>query len=217
MIHPLAGKWRFVELDLWGNRESVDQRELAHIRFDEQHGGEFSFGDVTGKFDCSYAKTKIYFLWDGREEMGEVSGEGWAELKDDGSVTGEIHFDDGEDASFIAEKWDSLKTSGTHYDRQLIEEQAERNAPCPKIEPSAAGMNGFAIAVFALTIFFGIAGIDAEGRVFWAILVVLFGGIFGPYIYFNNQRRRHSREWMRLDSIARERDARIAVKSDDPT
>jgi len=106
MIHPLAGKWRIVEMELW-DREFIDLLGPGFIRIDDQVGGEFRFGAVTGTLDCSYAKVSIHFNWEGSDEMDEASGEGWAELQDDGSLNGEISFHHGDESSFIATRWTS--------------------------------------------------------------------------------------------------------------
>ena len=42
--------------------------------------------------------------------MDPASGDGWAELRDDGSLKGEICFHDGDEITFIARPW---KTSST--------------------------------------------------------------------------------------------------------
>jgi hypothetical protein len=76
---------------------------------DDQGGGEFCFGAVTGTLDCSYAKVSIHFTWEGSDEMDEASGDGYAELRDDGSITGEITFHRGDESSFNAARWTSSK------------------------------------------------------------------------------------------------------------
>ncbi len=98
---------------------------------------------------------------------------------------------------------------GAMHDPDSISEQAERNAPYPKIEPSHAGLTGFMITGFAMVIFLAISGIEMEGhtRVALAVYAMIAAGFAGPFIYFNNQKRRHWREWARLDSLARERNA----------
>jgi hypothetical protein len=90
--------------------------------------------------------------------------------------------------------------SGMHV-HDPIEEEAERIAPYPKVEPSWAGMTGFAIAGFSLILFCGLAGIELEDhpnpRVWLAFMVMLAVGFAAPFIYFNNQKRRHFAEWER--------------------
>ena len=101
---------------------------------------------------------------------------------------------------------------GAMLDRDSIEKEAERIAPYPKTEPSWAGMYGFTMAAFSLALFVALAGIDFEEnrRAYLAFLAMLVVGYAGPFVYFNNQKRRHFRAWARLDTQARERDADLA-------
>jgi hypothetical protein len=41
--HPLIGKWRIVEADLW-DRDYLDLIEPARISFGKDRRGEFAFG-----------------------------------------------------------------------------------------------------------------------------------------------------------------------------
>ena len=41
----------------------------------------------------------------GADEGDEVSGEGWAELDEDGSIRGKIAFHNGDEATFKARRW----------------------------------------------------------------------------------------------------------------
>ncbi|MGH6820771.1 MAG: hypothetical protein ACREDU_07925 [Methylocella sp.] len=109
MTHPLTGKWRIVEMELW-DRAFINLVGPGFIVFDDQGGGEFAFGAVTGVLDCAYAKTSIHFTWEGNDEMDEASGDGSAELQDDGSLNGEISFHHGDESSFIATNWTSSTT-----------------------------------------------------------------------------------------------------------
>lgn len=79
MTHPLAGKWRVVEMKLRGCG-LISLLGTGHITFDDQDGSEFCFGAITGALDCSYAKASIHFTWGG-----------CAELEED-SVTGEFRY-----------------------------------------------------------------------------------------------------------------------------
>lgn len=106
MTHPPAGKWRIIAMELWG-RDFIDLLGPGYVAFDDQGNGEFCFGAVTATLDCSYAKASIHFTWDGFDEMDEVCGDGYAELQDDGSVTGEISYHNGDESSFTAARWTS--------------------------------------------------------------------------------------------------------------
>jgi PHD/YefM family antitoxin component YafN of YafNO toxin-antitoxin module len=102
--HPLLGKWRIVEMALW-DRDYLDMEEPAYITFNERGGGEFVFGLVYGSLDCGYSPRSIDFTWVGNDEMDDASGDGWAELQDDGTVMGEIAFFQGDESEFKAQRW----------------------------------------------------------------------------------------------------------------
>lgn len=97
----LAGKWRIVEMELWG-ADFLDMLEPAYIAFDGKGSGEFLFGCVIASLDCDDTPGGTEFTWQGHDEMDEASGDGFAELEDDGSLTGEIHFHNGDESTFKA-------------------------------------------------------------------------------------------------------------------
>jgi hypothetical protein len=69
-----------------------DLVEPAYILFENNGGGEFSFGCCTGHiWEASNANaTSIDFSRDESDEMDEACGDGSAELQPDGSLHGEI-------------------------------------------------------------------------------------------------------------------------------
>ena len=79
----LKGKWRIVEMALW-DLDFLDMMEPAYILFDGTASGEFAFGCVTGQIHCRPAAKGADFTWKGNNEMDDASGDGWAELQDDG-------------------------------------------------------------------------------------------------------------------------------------
>ena len=102
--HPLLGKWRIVEMALWDS-DFLDLVEPAYIRFDAQGRGEFVFGAVQGSLHCRYGPASVRFTWQGSDEMDPASGAGDAELDEDGLLTGEIRFHDGDNSAFKARRW----------------------------------------------------------------------------------------------------------------
>jgi hypothetical protein len=102
--HPLIGKWRIVEADLW-DKAYLDMLEAAFIEFKHSGRGEVRFGCVVGELNCSYSATAADFTLQGHDEMDETSGEGIALFQDGGSLTVEFSFDNGDDAIFKAKKW----------------------------------------------------------------------------------------------------------------
>jgi len=47
----------------------------------------------------------IDFDWNGADEGSHVTGTGWADLREDGWLEGEIAYDNGNETSFIAKPW----------------------------------------------------------------------------------------------------------------
>lgn len=106
MSHPLTGKWRIEEMELW-DQGFIDLLGPGFISFDDQGGGEFHFGAVDGQLECGYAKSTIHFTWEGSDEMDQAEGDGYAQLEDDGTITGEINFHRGDESTFTASRWTS--------------------------------------------------------------------------------------------------------------
>ena len=86
----LVGRWRIVEADLW-DRDYLDLCGPAVIAIGADGRGEIAFGAMQGTLDIEYSQSSIGFTWLGFDEMDEVSGEGSAELLDDGAI--EIAFE----------------------------------------------------------------------------------------------------------------------------
>ena len=102
--NPLIGKWRLVEADLW-DREYLDMLGPAFIEFKRNGRGEVRFGCVVGGLDCSYSSGAADFTWQGHDEMDEANGDGIALLEDNGSLTVEFSFHNGDETTFKAKKW----------------------------------------------------------------------------------------------------------------
>ena len=100
----LIGKWRIIEMGLW-DKDYLDMVEPAYIQFQANGLGEFKFGCVVGGLDCTLLTDAADFTWQGSDEMDPVSGDGWAELDDDGTISGEITFHLGDESTFKARKW----------------------------------------------------------------------------------------------------------------
>jgi hypothetical protein len=73
----------------------------AFIMFDED-GGEFAFDCLTGCIHGPCDGDDVQFGWQVNDEMEPASGNGWAELQQDGSLEGEICLLNGDDIPFIA-------------------------------------------------------------------------------------------------------------------
>jgi hypothetical protein len=79
--------------------------EPAFIEFEPDGRGQVRFGCVVGGLDCSYSAVAADFTWQGHDEMDETSGDGLALLQEDGSLSVEFSFHNGDDATFKAKKW----------------------------------------------------------------------------------------------------------------
>ncbi len=100
----MKGKWRIVSMAMW-DKNFLDMIEPAHISFNDQDEGSFAFGCINATLACSLTTTDADFTFEGQDEMEPTSGEGWAELQPDGSLEGEISFQNGDETSFTATKW----------------------------------------------------------------------------------------------------------------
>lgn len=106
----VQGKWRIVEMPDY-EADYPDMMDPAYILFEANGSGEFAFGCVTGHIWGAGRTSAVEFSWDGNDEMDEACGDGWAELRPDGSLTGEIRFHTGDEASFIAKPWAGFSTA----------------------------------------------------------------------------------------------------------
>jgi hypothetical protein len=106
----MKGKWRIVKMPDY-TADFLDTVEPAYILFDDEGGGEFAFGCVTGAIHGAGDTNAVEFSWIGNDEMDEAQGDGWAELQASGSLKGQISFRGGDEANFIAKPWDTSSTA----------------------------------------------------------------------------------------------------------
>jgi len=64
---------------------------------DDRHG-EIAFGAFQASLDIKYGRESIGFTWEGWDEGDQVSGDGSAELLDDGSIEIEFAIHKGDEA-----------------------------------------------------------------------------------------------------------------------
>ena len=60
----VIGRWRIVEGDQW-DRDYLDLVDPAFIRFDRDGYGELAFGVVTAGLNLQYARTVVFFTFEG--------------------------------------------------------------------------------------------------------------------------------------------------------
>ena len=99
----LVGRWRIVEADIW-DRDHLDLCGPAMITITARGHGEIAFGALQAGLDIAYSRSSIGFTWQGCEEMDEVSGDGSAELLDDGSLEIEFLYNNGDEAILKAKR-----------------------------------------------------------------------------------------------------------------
>lgn len=102
----VTGRWRIVETDLW-DQEHLDVVAPASIEFKPDRTGRFGFIAVSGWMDWRNEPadvSRVEFSWEGTDEGDQVSGRGWARVRDDGCLHGHIYFHLGDDTGFRAER-----------------------------------------------------------------------------------------------------------------
>lgn len=100
----IVGKWRIVETAIW-DKQHLDLCGPAFIEIDAQGQGEMAFGALEASLDCAFTPSGIDFDWNGADEGDQVCGDGWAGLRDDGCLEGEIAYHNGDETTFIAAPW----------------------------------------------------------------------------------------------------------------
>ncbi|MCJ9672015.1 hypothetical protein [Neorhizobium sp. SHOUNA12B] len=98
----LIGRWRIVEADLW-DRDYLDLVQPAAISIGAGGRGEIAFGAMQATLDLGYSQSTISFTWYGFDEMDEISGDGHAELLDDGSIEIAFAYQNGDEAVLKAQ------------------------------------------------------------------------------------------------------------------
>jgi len=109
-IDRLVGKWRIVETGLWP-REHLDLCGPAFLRIGATGQGDMVFGALDASLDCGFTPAGIDFEWNGADEGDQVSGDGWADLRDDGCLEGEITYHNGDETTFVAEPWERFSAT----------------------------------------------------------------------------------------------------------
>jgi hypothetical protein len=99
----LLGRWRIVEADIW-DRDHLDLCGPAMITIGAGGHGEIAFGAMEAALEIAYGRTSIDFTWIGFDEGDDVSGEGSAELLDDGAIEIEFAYRNGDEAVLKAKR-----------------------------------------------------------------------------------------------------------------
>jgi hypothetical protein len=109
LLHPVVGKWRIIESDMW-DKDYLDLVEPAKAIFADpdtcnRGHSEITFGVVDVRLTLEYSQTMIAFTFYGDSEGDDISGSGWAEVLEDGTLEIEFTFLGGDEAVFKAVRW----------------------------------------------------------------------------------------------------------------
>jgi hypothetical protein len=80
-----VGKWRIVESGTWP-RYHLDLCGPAFLRTDADGTGEMAFGALCASIASGSTPSGIDFEWNGADESDQVTGTGWADLREDGCL-----------------------------------------------------------------------------------------------------------------------------------
>jgi len=97
----IVGRWRIVAADTW-DRAYLDLSGSAHLTIGGDGRAEFAFGALQASGEIEYARTMVFFRWEGFDEGDEIAGEASAELQDNGSLEIDLSFNNGDDATLTA-------------------------------------------------------------------------------------------------------------------
>ena len=110
IANRIAGKWRIIETVAW-DKQHLDLCGPAFIEIDHQGRGGMAFGALNAALDCRFTPDGIDFDWNGSDEGDQVSGTGWADLREDGCLEGEIAYHSGDETTFIAAPWERFSAA----------------------------------------------------------------------------------------------------------
>ena len=97
----LHGNWQIARRTSGTGPVSTSLRPLSSPQMSASIG-EMVYGGLHVRLECAYTQSRFDFARDGFDEAEEVSAEECAELQADGSIVGEISYNDGDDTSFKA-------------------------------------------------------------------------------------------------------------------
>ena len=86
------------------DRGYLDLDGPATITIGSDNNGEIAFGALQAGHDIGYSPLMVFFTWNGCDEMDEVTGDGHAELLDDGSIKVTFAYHNGDEAILKAKR-----------------------------------------------------------------------------------------------------------------
>ena len=120
------GRWRIIEMEVWG-KDYLDLVVPAHITFDDEAMGSFQFGTVNGWLDCRFSNAIAYRSSSspgkGNDDSDLGCGRGWAKLDPEAGIEGQLFIHQSDDSSFKAIREATPKTQHSKAARSLIGNQ----------------------------------------------------------------------------------------------
>lgn len=101
-----VGRWVVASMSRF-DREYIDAEGEGHFEIRESGSGDFRFGYVYGQMSCRTktveGEVRAEWTWEGRDEMDDISGWGWAVVKGE-ELHGEVIFHGGDETDFVAKR-----------------------------------------------------------------------------------------------------------------
>ncbi len=105
-MEPFVGKWRIVEMEVWG-QDYVDMEVPGYLSIGQDGTGGFQFGLISGEMDGRVETwgdaARFEFSWSGQDELHPTCGRGWA-LIEASEMRGRIYLHMADDSAFRAVK-----------------------------------------------------------------------------------------------------------------
>jgi len=103
----IIGRWNILEMSAWDER-FIHLAGQAFIEFRDRNRGQFGFGAVSGDLDYRLGERDglplVEWCWLGFDEGDPTCGRGWAVLRPEGNLEGEIFFHEGDESRFSARR-----------------------------------------------------------------------------------------------------------------
>ena len=101
-----VGRWVIASMSQF-DLDYIHSEGEGYFEFQESGYGDFQFDCVSGQMSCRTKtvarKLRVEWTWEGRDEMDDVSGWGWAVRKGE-ELHGEIIFHSGDETEFVAKR-----------------------------------------------------------------------------------------------------------------
>lgn len=129
-VSDFYGRWRMTWMETW-DKDYMDEETKAFIEIEKDGGGEFHFGYVHGFIDWEEFEDndepRLFFTWEGNDEMDEVNGAGWLELESEIVLKGRIKFHGGDSSDFESRPMNSrIRTASKDKQKSKSKKQTKK-------------------------------------------------------------------------------------------